>query len=156
MTITYDIVERSVPAQYTAVVRGEMPADQLSTWLAETYQSVAGYLARAGIAPAGPPFARYTFLADAVAIEAGFPVGFEVPGESVVEPSVLPGGPVAVTTHMGRYEDLEHAYQAVLGWLRARGRVPTGPHWEVYFTDPNAEPDPTRWRTDVVVPYREG
>lgn len=155
MTITYEIRDRALTDQLTAVVRGEMPATEMPAWLAETYRTVFEYLAQAKISPAGPPFARFTFLEDAVAVEAGFPVSQEVAGRGPVEPSLLPGGPAAVTTHIGRYEDLDKAYDAVKQWLQDHGRTPAGPHWECYYTDPNAEPDPSKWRTDVVMPYRE-
>jgi effector-binding domain-containing protein len=154
MNITYEITEQDLPGQTTAVMRGEMAAQELPQWLARAYRDVYEYLDRTGVIPAGPPFARYTFLDDVVAIEAGFPVPFEVSGEGLIEPSALPPGAAAVTTHLGRYEDLTHALDAVTGWLEARGRAPHGPHWEIYYTDPGAEPDPARWRTDVVVPYR--
>ena len=61
-----------------------------------------------------------------------------------------------MTTHHGRYEDLEDAYAAARRWLTVHGRAPIGAHWEVYYTDPSVEPDPTRWRTEVVMPYRVG
>jgi effector-binding domain-containing protein len=57
---------------------------------------------------------------------------------------------------MGSYESLDRAYAAVHRWLDDEGYAPAGPHWEVYFTDPAAEADPARWRTDIVVPYRAG
>jgi effector-binding domain-containing protein len=154
VTITYEIADRRLVDQYTAVVRGEMAAADMPGWLAEAYRAVYLYLSRTQVNPSGPPFARYTFLDELVAVEAGFPVPLEVAGEGSVEPSMLPDGPAAVTTHVGRYEDLAMAYQAVHQWLDEHGLVPAGPHWEVYFTDPNAEPDPSRWRTEVVVPYR--
>jgi effector-binding domain-containing protein len=155
VTITYQIAEQILVGQYTAVVRGEMAAMDMPRWLAVAYRTVDEYLSRNRVNPTGPPFARYTFLDGLVAIEAGFPVPFEVPGEGSVEPSMLPDGPAAVTTHLGRFEDLAVAYRAVHRWLDERGLVPAGPHWEVYLTDPDSEPDPSRWRTDVVVPYRQ-
>lgn len=152
--LTYDIDVRVLPARYTAVVRGELPPEELPAWLAGVFHVVWGYLRDAGIPRTGYPFARYTFLRDAVAVEAGFPVACEVPGDGVVEPSLLPGGPAAVTTHLGGYEELDQAYAAVHGWIRGHDREPAGPHWEIYYTNPDAEPDPARWRTDVVVPFR--
>ena len=154
MTITYEVTDQVLTDTWTAVVRGEMPADQLPGWLAEGYRDVFDFLVAAGVAASGPPFARYAFLGDAVAVEAGFPVPHEVEGRGRVEPSVLPDGHAAVTVHTGRYEDLDKAYEVLHRWLADRGRQPAGPHWEVYHTDPNAEPDPARWRTDVVMPYR--
>src|SRR5690606_31659672 len=154
MTITYQVTDRVLPEQDTAVVRGEMPVHEMAIWLAEAYRDVVEYLVRTNVTPSGPPFARFTFLNDTVAVEAGFPVPHEVAGDGAVEPSRLPGGPAAVTVHIGRYEELDKAYEAVNRWLAEHGRAQAGPHWEVYHTDPNAEPDPTAWRTEVVVPYR--
>jgi effector-binding domain-containing protein len=154
MTITYEITDQLLTNQHTVVVRGEIEPRYMPAWLAAAYRDVGQFLHRAQVHPTGPPFARFTFMRDVVAVEAGFPVPHELGGEDPVEPSRLPGGPAAVTTHIGRYEDLTLAYEAVHRWLGERGFSPAGPHWEVYFTDPNVEPDPSRWRTDVVVPYR--
>jgi len=154
MTTTYEITTMTLSGVCTAVVRGEMNARELPFWLADTYRKVYGYLQSTGRAPTGPPFARFTFLGEQVAVEAGFPVAGELDGAGSVVSSTLPAGPAAVTTHYGRYEGLERAYDAVRAWLVEHGREPAGPHWEIYFTDPNSEPDSTRWRTDVVVPFR--
>jgi len=128
-----------------------MAANNMPGWLTEAYDTVDEYLNRAQVSLSGPPYARYAFLDELVAIEPGFPVPSEVAGEGSVEPSTLPDGPAAVTTHVGRYEDLATA--AVHGCLDEHDLVPAGPQWEVYFTDPNVEREPSRWRTDVVVPY---
>lgn len=154
MTSGYTVRRVVLARQPTAVMRAELAPEQMSQWLPECYWKVAEYLRTVDVQPAGPPFARFTFLADVIAVEAGFPCTAEITGDGEVEPSALPGGPAAVTTHMGRYDDLGSAYKAVHAWLVARGRAEAGPHWEVYFTDPTAEPDSSHWRTDVVTPYR--
>jgi effector-binding domain-containing protein len=153
-TLSQEITTTALSSRYTAVVRGEMPADELPAWLSTVFGRVYDYLVREGIYPAGPPFARFTFLGHLVAVEAGFPVPREIPGDGVVEPSRLPAGPAAVTSHYGRYEDLEEVHLACRAWLDDHGYQPAGPHWEVYYTDPRREPDPARWRTDVFAPFR--
>lgn len=153
-TLTYEISTQVLTGRYTAVIRAELPADELPAWLVGAFPAVHSYLTRAGIDPAGPPFARLALLGTVVAVEAGFPVPREVPGDGTVEPSTLPAGRAAVATHWGRYEDVEKAYLACRIWLDHHGFEPAGPHWEIYWTDPNAEPDPAHWRTDVVVPFR--
>src|SRR5262245_20344403 len=153
-TLTYDITEQVLTTRYTAVVRAELPADELPAWLAGVYRAVPDYLTKLGVDPIGPPFARFALLGCLVAVEAGFPVPREIPGDGLVGPSMLPDGKAAVTTHRGGYEGVERAYQACRDWLDRHGFVPAGPHWEVYHTDPATEPDPARWRTDVVVPFR--
>jgi effector-binding domain-containing protein len=151
---TYRIKQLALTDCYTAVVRGEIRREDFAEWLADAFGAVYGCLRRNGLPPGGPPFARFTFLGDVVAAEAGFPVAREVSGDGRVEPSTLPDGQAAVTTHMGRYEDLDQAYEAIRSWLAANGYEAAGPHWEIYYTDPNVVPDPRRWRTDVVIPYR--
>ena len=154
MTAMYDVGDIALTRQPTAVMRGEMAMGDVGPWLADCYRTVHNYLRSVGVDPVGPPFARLTLLAGAVVVEAGFPCAREIDGDGRVEPSALPAGHAAVTTHMGRYEDLGIAYEAIRTWLKARRYVEAGPHWEVYFTDPQAEPDPDHWRTDVVMPYR--
>lgn len=151
--VGYEIESRQLPEQPTAVVRASLPVTGVADWLPQAYQAVVGYLQRSGSGMSGPPIARYTIHDDVMDLEAGFPVPRPIAGEGEVVPSVLPAGPAAVTTHYGRYEDLTAAYGAVVRWLSEHGRSVRGAHWEVYYTDPQREPDPARWRTDVVVPY---
>ncbi|HEX5995953.1 MAG TPA: GyrI-like domain-containing protein [Jiangellales bacterium] len=154
MKATQEVTSRQLTETYTAVVRGEMPVDELPAWLAGVFPTVANYLRETGVIAIGPPFARFAFLGRVAAVEAGFPVPTEITGDGLVEPSTLPGGPAAVTMHVGSYQDLDKVYLAVRSWVSQHGYVTTGPHWEVYLTDPTVEPDPTCWRTDVVLPYR--
>jgi effector-binding domain-containing protein len=154
--MTYDIQSCTLPAQPTAAVWASLPADQIGQWLPGVYQEVMTYLAAEGITPAGPPFARLTFTGGTVDVEAGFPVPVPVSGRGRVVPSTLPGGSVAATTYYGPYEELGIAHDAITDWLKEHGYEADGSPWEVYYTDPQAEPDPARWRTDVVAPYRAG
>ena len=155
-THTYHIEAVVLAEQPTAAVRANLPTDQISAWIPGAYEAVLAYLTEAGITPAGPPYARYTMHDNLFEVEAGFPVRTPIPGHGHVLPSSLPGGPAARTTHHGPYEHLDIAYHAVTTWLADQGLQPAGPHWEIYHTDPRLEPDPTRWRTDLIIPYQAG
>jgi AraC family transcriptional regulator len=152
----YRICVQVLNERRTAVVRGEVSPDALADWLADAFDAVHRHLDRAGVAAAGPPFARFTVHDDVVAVEAGLPVAEAVPGDGEVEPSTLAGCCAAVTTHRAPREDLSQAYEAVRIWLARQGCVPAGPRWEVYYIDASVEPDPRRWHTEIVVPYRVG
>lgn len=149
----YTISSRTLTEQPTAVRRATLPADQVGSWLADTYAQVAAYLERAGVPMSGPPYARYVFRDHEMEVEAGFPVANPIAGDGQIEPSGLPAGPVVVTTHYGPYEALEEAYKAIMTWMERQGLKPAGAHWEIYFSDPAEEPDSAHWRTDVVAPY---
>ncbi|HYO20461.1 MAG TPA: hypothetical protein VES02_17550, partial [Dermatophilaceae bacterium] len=47
------------------------------------------------------------------------------------------------------------SYGALTAWMRDRGVEPNGDMWEVYLSDPVAEPDPSTWRTEIYTPYVE-
>jgi len=69
-------------------------------------------------------------------------------GKGRVTSSSLPAGPAAVISSPA----VRTARRRVrrVGRLVNRGLKPAGQHLEVYFTDPAREPDPARWRTDIV------
>lgn len=81
--------------------------------------------------------------------DVAFGVGVTEPFVALgaVEPTALPVGEVATTTHWGNYAKLGAAHAAVIEWCRKHGRRRAGPRWEVYghWTDDEAE-----LRTDVL------
>ena len=81
-------------------------------------------------------------------MDVAFGVGIKEPFIAIgaVEPTSLPVGEVATTTHWGSYAKLGAAHDAVVQWCRSNGRMRTGASWEVYghWTD-----DEARLRTDV-------
>jgi effector-binding domain-containing protein len=152
----YEIHTETRQAQLTAVARATLPVAELGPWLGSTYGAIASLLAARQIAPAGPPFARFHMLGDGrFEVEAGFPVSRPIEPSGDVQPSELPGGPVAVTVHVGPYDQMEPAYQALASWVTDHGAEFAGDAWEVFFSDPAAAPDPATWRTDIVQPYRK-
>jgi len=81
-------------------------------------------------------------------VDVAFGVGVTAPFPSIgnVEPTPLPVGEVATTTHWGSYTKLGAAHDAVIEWCRINGRKRAAASWEVYghWTE-----DETRLRTDV-------
>ena len=151
----YEIHAQTRAAQPTAVERTILRVEEIGPWLGHAYAEVAAAVAARHLGPAGPPFARYHRLGeDRFEVEAGFPVTGPVEAEGSVQPSELPGGPAAASVHVGPYDQMEPAYQALDSWVRDHGVEPAGDAWEIYFSDPVSQPDPATWRTEVVQPYR--
>lgn len=151
--LTYEIETRTVDEQQTAAVFDTVALADMSTFVGQAFADVAAYLTRWGAGPAGMPYGRFHVLREGwFEAEVGFPAITPVAGEGRVEPSQLPGGTVAVTTHIGPYGDIGPAYEALAAWIAEHGGEPTGDPWEVYFSGP--EEDPATIRTDVYAPYR--
>jgi effector-binding domain-containing protein len=125
------------------------------------FPALFGWLGAHQIAPAGPPFIRYHVIdmAAELQIEFGAPVAGPVAGDDQVQPGVLPGGRYLVLRHTGPYDQLIGANAALQEWAGKHGvafavrDIPAGQEWdgrvEHYLTDPTAEPDASRWQTDV-------
>lgn len=102
--------------------------------------------------PAGPPFTCYhRDEGDVVEIEAGIPLDRQIEGAVGVMSGVFPGGDAVSVFHVGPYEGLREASAALVAWAARNGRKRRGPIIQIYWTDPGAEPDETRRRTEVVM-----
>ncbi|MGE3961996.1 MAG: GyrI-like domain-containing protein [Dehalococcoidia bacterium] len=153
MTLS-DIEVQDLPAQATAVVQHRVTLqdmDRIPGWLGETYEAVQ----RSGVEPAGMPFLRTLAMdEDGMEIEVGWPVPAPFAGDGDVHASSLPDGPAAVVSYFGPFDGVAGAYEALGAWCGQHGREVAGPPWETYYTDPEQEPDQSKWRTDVHFPLR--
>jgi effector-binding domain-containing protein len=148
-----DMEIHELHSQEVAIVCLDVPLADLPDAMGGALREVHQQMAAAGVALAGPPFTRYpSFEPDAVRAECGFPVMRPAPSVGRVEPSRLPGGSVASIVHLGPYETLAQTYDQLQRAMDAAGLHPAGPMWEIYWTDPGMEPDPARWRTEIIVP----
>ena len=151
---------RDEPGRRTAVIHGTMPQDELPGFMDDAFYAVFHAIGAAGLVPGDAPFTRYfAFEPDGIDLEVGTTIA-EIPGARTkafegsgdVRPGKLPAGPVAVGWHVGPYDTIGGTYERLLGWVSEQGREPSGAMWEVYMTDPHAEPDPAKWRTLVCIP----
>jgi effector-binding domain-containing protein len=144
----------SLDATPAAVVRAPMGRDRISGWLCGAYRSVRARLAVEGIDMTGPAFACYTDTGDGIEVEAGYPVATAVHGDGEVVPSGLPAVSAATTVHEGPPASMDAAYLRIEAWLAEYGFAARGRHWERYLVGGvTGETDPSRWRTEIVVPY---
>jgi effector-binding domain-containing protein len=151
---TSKIELRVLEPHSTATVREEIGRNSVTEALGRVFQQVREALSDQGI-EAGSPFARWHEWGDQVDMEAGVIVDREITPVGEVKPSSLPGGTGAIVVHAGPYEGLRSTYDAMDRWLEGSGRTADGAPWEIYLTDPSAEPDPTRWLTQVIYPLRD-
>ena len=79
-------------------------------------------------------------------VEVGVQVSGSFDPVDNVVPSTLPGGLVAIATHVGPIAKIGDTHQAVREWSKANGYLLAGPRWEVY-----ADPDPSTGEFDVDV-----
>ena len=136
----------------TAVIAIDVAPAEIGPAVGAAIMEVEAAMRTAGVALAGPPFTRYLAFEPRIRAEIGFPVQRPAPHVGRVFPGRLPGGRVASIVHIGPYDGLEQTYGLMHRWLAELGLQPSGPIWEVYWSDPEAEPDPATWRTEIFAP----
>ena len=151
--LAYEIVEKDVQPQPVVSIRVTTKESDLSFTLGEMITALWLYLVKVGGRPAGMPFARYhEFRGNTVDLEVGIPMSELGLGEGQIVAGELPGCRVAATWHVGTYDKLPEAYQALEAWLREHGRELTGVPWEIYWAGPVEIQDPAQWETEVLWP----
>jgi effector-binding domain-containing protein len=149
--LTHEIELVELEPQPALVVRGHVPIGGIPEFIGGAFGDVMAAMGQAGVSPAGPPFGRYLVTPDGFDVEAGFPVEHAVEPSGRVESSMLPGGTAARTMHVGGYDGVAAAYEAVSSWLYKEGYAAAGAPWESYLDGPDV-PEP---RTLVVAPCRK-
>lgn len=85
-------------------------------------------------------------------VEVGWPVAVPAEPPTPLEAVTYPAGRTVVHQHVGPYERLSETYAALERALESRGLRPAGPARESYLTNPEEEPDPEKWVTEIVCP----
>lgn len=136
----------------------------------DLFGRVLDWAAARGLA-AGAPFLKHNVIDMACRLELEFGVPVSAPVEPGLEGAaefvagMLPAGRYALVTQRGPYGGADgELYQAnarLIDWGTATGQrwdswpTPRGDGFacrlEVYRVGPHAEPDPTLWRTDVLI-----
>ena len=153
------VVERSEQPYVAAKASVPMSGfgDVMPKLLSEVFASMQAH----DIAPAGAPFIKYNVIdmEGQLEIEVGVPVGMPIVGDGRVIGANLPAGLYASLTYIGDYDGLVDANDALQKWAEAKGlrfamrEAEDGDHFdsrlELYLTDPQEQPDPQKWETEV-------
>jgi effector-binding domain-containing protein len=142
------------PRQPTLIVRTRAPVARLPEVLGPAWSSIMAHAGKAGATPSGPPFVGYHNMdMQDLDLEIGVPFARVVEGEGEVQPSEIPAGPAVATMHVGPYDRVGDAYDALQAWMTEQGVAPAGPAYEHYLNDPQ-EVAPEALRTRIVWPVR--
>jgi effector-binding domain-containing protein len=145
----------TVATVHVATVRVTCDADKVSATLAAIFPEVGGVIQAQGAEMAGPPFSRYhriDLATNTIDLEAGISLKAPITASGRVKASELPAGRAAMTWHTGSYHELQKSYDRLAAWMKTETLVARGGFWEIYWTDPGLEPDPSSWRTQIFWP----
>ncbi len=111
------------------------------------------YLGELGEQPVGMPFAAYYNMdMQNLDVEIGFPVSRPLPERGEMKSGTLHAGKIAATLHIGPYDTVGPAYEALTKFVEANGCAPTGVAYEYYFSGPETPPE--QIQTQIVFPLK--
>jgi effector-binding domain-containing protein len=148
----YEFETKQVDPEPIAAIRATTTPSELGGQFATWLPAVRTFLEEKGLRVAGPSMARYhDFREDFVDVEAGYVI--EAPGKpetkNAISTGELPGGTVAATWHIGPYDTISKAFDALHDWIHQQGMEEGSGPWEIYWTSPGDEPDSSKWRTEI-------
>lgn len=151
-------VVAEAPELPTVVVKAkDIASYDLTRVIDAAYSTLATVIEEAGSSITGPAFVlHHRRPVDTADMEVGFPVSSPLTepvactDDLEAVPSVLPGGKVAMISHMGSYGELAEAWGAFVEAIGDAKERMTYPFWEFYVSVPTPDADPTSLRTDLV------
>ena len=134
-------------------IRTRTRVQDLPPLIGQAYGKIMARMAELAVEAAGNPFVAYYNLdMENLDVELGFPVDVKLKGEGDVQPGLIPGGWKATTMHVGPYEQLSVAYEALNAFVKSQGKEPTGIAYEYYLDGPEVPMD--KVRTIIVFPLK--
>ena len=144
----------TIEAWTTAGLRSTVPMAELHEAFPEAYRQVAAAVAQAGAQLVGPAYGCYFGMPDdLVDVEIGFGIDREVDLPGLVVTTHQPQRAV-VATHVGPYSELSRSYDELMPWLAGQNLELADRMWELYDSEPDAEPAETVTR--IVFPLQDG
>ena len=129
--------------------------EDISLRMENLYNELLVFGAKQGKDMTVRPFAVYHRMDEKKAVfEMGIPVVEPVSVSGRIRFKTMPESEHAVANYYGSFDTLEDGHHAVQRWLIRYRRKLAGYPWELYVTDPAAEPDPNKWLTKIYYPVK--
>ncbi len=136
--------------QAAAVIQITIPREKIQEVMGPAISEVIETVAAQGIGPIGPVFSHHFEMTPGMFnFEVGVPVSSPLKPTGRVKAGVLPGAKVVRTVYTGPYEKLGEAWDEFLDQAEAAGHRTAPNLWERYLTNPQENPDPATWQTEL-------
>ncbi|MDE2966632.1 MAG: GyrI-like domain-containing protein [Chloroflexota bacterium] len=144
-----------MPERRAAVFHAVTTRDELVGAFAQMYPAIWDALQEQGPPDLGEVVAVYHSISDgALVLSAGMEVADDFEPAEPLAPLGLGGCEAGMIDHFGPYlfDDFRETQARLETELAAQGRAPSGMVVERYLTMPDAEPDQSKWHTEIWLP----
>ena len=130
--------------------RSQVPIDELPQAFAEHLPAAWRALSEAGVAELGPPSSIYHAMDGTVCdLTIGIEIAEGVEAPEGLDVAEVPQGTEAKLDFYGPFDRIREGFAELAEWCQANGRTPSNRARERYITDPEQEPDSSKWLTEL-------
>ncbi len=141
-----------------AVLQATASTEELPSTFERIFPTVFASLTEQGVTDLGHVIAVYHSMdANQMTLSAGIEIGDGVEPAEPLELLELPACDAIKADHQGPYDQLYQTPvndEAVWAYAQELGRTPIEGPIERYITDPEAEPDSSKWLTEIHLPLQ--
>lgn len=147
-----DIQEINLEETKYLLISDDVEPMNIGLYFAENFPKIMEYAEANGASMAGSPTGLYFTWTDALTnMAAAIPVDKEVAGTDEIEYRVIPAGKALRVEHYGNYDETGSAHYAIEDYANEKG-YSLSIAIETYVTDPEEEPDTSKWLTQITYP----
>lgn len=150
-----DVAIKNLEIQPAMAIIDSSEVDGMGRKMSAMFNKLSKYLEKRKLKPTGPPFTvYYSWNPEGLTkFACGIPIEKRTWGWKQYTYLELPEGQAAVITHWGTYGS-EKPWLALDKYLKDNNLQLSGAPWEIYLSDPNTEPDTSKWELQVFYPVQ--
>ena len=141
-----------MPDMHYLGIRDKVKFEKMSEFFGSSYGQILGFMGASGIDLSGAPSGVY-FTYDMINMEsellAAIPVAKAYDAPDGIELFTLPAGKALEIDYFGPYEGSYEPHSVMESYMKDLGFKYKGPTVEEYITDPQSEPDQSKWHTKI-------
>jgi effector-binding domain-containing protein len=135
--MAYQIEVSDRPAKITLGIRKSSAAQDLPQVIPQICIAIMQYMGQNDPQDIEDAFvAYYNMDMQNLDVEIGFTTTKEVPGQGNIQRGSIPGGKAASVLHVGPYNGLGAAHDALHRWMAEKGFESATGYYELYLNDP--------------------
>src|SRR5579859_321012 len=145
----YQVEVGDRPAKITLGIRKHSAAEALPQVIPQTCGAIMQYMGQSAQQAIEDAFvAYYNMDMQNLDVEIGFTTTKEMPEQDNIQRGSIPAGKAASVLHVGPYDGLGAAHDALHRWMAEKGYEKASGYYELYLNDPQTTP-PEALKTEV-------
>jgi effector-binding domain-containing protein len=145
----------TVPEFNYVSMRSNIQFENTSTQMGVMYGKLSNFIDNNDLMMTDTPYAIYHKIdGTMIDLECGIPVEYKTETNGDIISGVMPTKKYATADHFGSHETLGETHQFIQNWIVENGFELVGSPMEKYLTDPQKEPDVSKWVTAIYYPVK--